>query len=333
MKSANSLKKALFAASLDTIEALALSVFRYQQAYNLVYRAYTETLGIRADEVKRLEDIPFLPISFFKTQTVKSGEWLEEAVFTSSGTTAQVRRSSHYVRELSYYHQVSRYLFELQYGSLKNYHILALLPSYLERDGSSLIEMVQHFIGESGSGSSGFYLNEYEKLKDQLKQLDKGKDGRKVLLIGVTFGLLDFAEYVGHLPLENTIIMETGGMKGRRKEITRAEVHAQLMAAFGVSTIHSEYGMTELLSQAYSVGDGVYVPAPWMRIFSREVNDPFQQAGQKAGVVQVMDLANVDSCSFIETEDMGLVHADGRFEILGRLDNSDQRGCSLMVAQ
>ncbi|MDN4164372.1 acyl transferase [Cytophagales bacterium LB-30] len=332
MKSANSLKQALFTTPSSAFTELALAVFRYQQAYNPVYKAYTEALGVRVEDVVGLESIPFLPISFFKSQTIKSGDWLEEAIFTSSGTTAQTYRSRHFVQSLNWYHQVSRYLFEQQYGAVNKYHILALLPSYLERDGSSLIEMVQHFIQESGSERSGFYLNEYDTLKDTLQQLDAGKDGRKVLLIGVTFGLLDFAEYIGHMPLQNTIIMETGGMKGRRKEITRAEVHEQLIRTFDVPTIHSEYGMTELLSQAYSAKDGMYLPAPWMRFFTREVNDPFQKAGQKAGVIQVMDLANIDSCSFIETEDMGIVHADGRFEILGRLDNSDQRGCSLMVA-
>lgn len=309
-------------------ESKALDVYRFQYRNNEVYRTYCGHLGKDFETVKRVADIPFLPIRFFKSKHVYSGNEDHEVIFSSSGTTSSTT-SKHYVASLKLYQQSYRQAFEQFYGNIKEYCILALLPSYLEREGSSLIYMVDDLIQKSGHQDSGFYLNDLSSLYEKLRQLDTA--GQKTLLIGVSFALLDFVE---HFPMEltNTVIMETGGMKGRRKELIRAELHQKLSKGFGVPTIHSEYGMTELLSQAYSKGNGIFKTPPWMKIITRDTEDPLspQKLG-KTGGLNVIDLANVYSCSFIATQDLGKTHQDGSFEILGRFDHSDIRGCNLMV--
>ncbi|WBM74780.1 acyl transferase [Saprospira grandis] len=308
---------------------IALAVFRYQYTHNLIYQQWVDLLGRKPQNVKQLEDIPFLPISLFKTQRIAAGDWAEEEVFSSSGTTGQ-QRSQHFVRELSRYEEQSVRCFEAQYGPLSDYRILALLPSYLERQGSSLIYMIEHFLKQAKRGS-GFYLYNIEELRRQM-QAAKAAD-EKVLLWGVSFALLDFAE-AGGFPLgPQDILLETGGMKGRRKEILREELHAILGQAFGVEQIHSEYGMTELLSQAYSLGQGIFSPPAQMGIYIREHSDPLHiyREPQRNGAINIVDLANLDSCAFIATDDLGRKYADGRFEVLGRLDQSDLRGCNLLV--
>lgn len=307
----------------------ALELFRYQYRHNALYQAYTDALHIQPQHVQTLTDIPFLPIQFFKTHAVVCGQFEPELVFESSGTT-QTINSRHLVKDAGLYERSFITAFELFYGPVTDYVVVGLLPSYLERKHSSLVVMVQEMIRRSGHAGSGFYLYEHEKLYAQLQELEAR--GQKVLLIGVTFGLLDFAEKY-RLSLQHTIVMETGGMKGRREEWTREQVHAFLQERLGVSAVHAEYGMTELLSQAYSYGKGIFNTPPWMKILLRDENDPFQLfTTQAAGVINVIDLANVYSCAFIATEDIGRLHADGSFEVLGRLDNSALRGCSLMVS-
>jgi hypothetical protein len=250
-------------------------------------------------------------------------------IFESSGTTG-TELSRHYIQDLDFYYEVSTSVFQLFYGDPRRYIILALLPSYLERKSSSLVRMVDHLIRLSQSADSGFFLKNEEKLIDKLKYL-KGRSGKKILLFGVTFALLDLAEKFDE-DLKDVIIVETGGMKGRREEIIRQEVHERLQKSFHVEQIHSEYGMTELMSQAYSKGQGIYVTPPWMRVFTREINDPFTiDNGLKYGVINIIDLANIHSCAFIATDDLGAVKGSNRFEILGRIDNSDTRGCNLML--
>lgn len=311
------------------LEPAALDLFRYQYRHNALYQAYTNALHIQPERVARLTDIPFLPIQFFKTHAVVSGSFEPELVFESSGTTQTVN-SRHLVKEAALYERSFITAFEQFYGPVTDYEVVGLLPSYLERQHSSLVVMVQEMIRRSGHEGSGFYLYEHEKLYNQLQQLEARK--QKVLLIGVTFGLLDFAEKYS-LALKHTIVMETGGMKGRREEWTRSQVHAFLQERLGVSAIHAEYGMTELLSQAYSYGNGIFTTPPWMKVLLRDENDPFQLfSGKASGVINVVDLANVYSCAFIATEDIGKLHSDGSFEVLGRLDNSALRGCSLMVS-
>jgi hypothetical protein len=268
-----------------------------------------------------------LPISFFKTHTVTAGPFTPETVFESSGTT-QTLTSRHLVKEVSLYRRSFLKAFTLFYGNVKDYCVLGLLPSYLERQHSSLVMMVDELIKLSGHPASGFYLDEHAKLSQTLQQLESKQ--QKTLLIGVTFGLLDFAAAFPQ-KLNHTIVMETGGMKGRRKELTRAEVHQQLKEALGVQKIHSEYGMTELLSQAYSNGDGRFLCPPWMKVLVRDEEDPLSIQETGRGILQVIDLANRYSCSFIATEDIGMVYQDGSFEVWGRMDNSDIRGCSLLV--
>lgn len=285
-------------------------------------------LGIQPNNIKRIEDIPFLPISFFKTQKIKTGIWQEEKIFESSGTTGQTT-SQHYVRDVEGYLYNTQKIFSRFYGDLSDYHVFALLPSYLERDASSLVEMSAYFISQTGSSLSGFYLDDYEKLVRNLTVARKSN--RKTILIGVTFALLDLVE-IYQPDFEGVVIMETGGMKGRRKELIRKELHTILKDGFNVSTIHSEYGMTELMSQAYAAKDGRFLLPPWMRIVIRDLNDPFD-AGliNTNGGINVIDLANVDSCAFVETQDVGRINDDGTFEVLGRFDNSDIRGCNLLV--
>ncbi len=306
----------------------ALQVFRHQFKNNAIYRSFCDLLYIHSSDVKEIEEIPFLPIQFFKSHAVLSSTQAVKETFTSSGTTGS-SVSKHMVTDLSWYTKSYTKGFEYFYGPIEEYTVLGLLPNYLERDGSSLIYMVDDFIKKSNKPASGFYLNNLTELSKTLIALDK--KGEKVLLIGVTFALLDLIERQ-QFKLQNTIIMETGGMKGRRKEIIRNELHEILCAGFGVSKIHSEYGMTELLSQGYSSGDGVFDCPPWMKILARDTEDALTMVGtNKTGGLNVIDLANYNSCSFIATQDLGKVDNNGRFEVLGRFDHSDIRGCNLMV--
>ena len=306
----------------------ALQVFRHQFKNNAIYRSFCDLLYIHSSDVKEVEEIPFLPIQFFKSHAVLSSTQAVKETFTSSGTTGS-SVSKHMVTDLSWYTKSYTKGFEHFYGPIEEYTVLGLLPNYLERDGSSLIYMVDDFIKKSNKPASGFYLNNLTELSKTLIALDK--KGEKVLLIGVTFALLDLIERQ-QFKLQNTIIMETGGMKGRRKEIIRNELHEILCAGLGVSKIHSEYGMTELLSQGYSSGDGVFDCPPWMKILARDTEDALTMVGSnKTGGLNVIDLANYNSCSFIATQDLGKVDNNGRFEVLGRFDHSDIRGCNLMV--
>lgn len=318
----------IFSLKPESFEDRAFEIFRYQYSSNPLYRQFADTLGKQPDRVNGLEEIPFLPISFFKTHAVKSGIFEPAIVFQSSGTTG-MDRSRHELKDLGLYEASFLRGFDLFYGSAKGYCILGLLPSYLEQGGSSLVFMVDRLIRESGHADSGFYLHNLHDLSRVLQKLEK--QGTPTLLIGVTYALLDFAEQFPQ-PLRNTRIMETGGMKGRKKEITRMEVHAQLKTAFHLSEIHSEYGMTELLSQAYSHGEGLFQCPPWMRVLLREEEDPLsvtQQPGR--GIINIIDLANIHSCAFIATDDAGKLNANGSFEVLGRVDHSDLRGCSLLA--
>ncbi|MDP9047040.1 MAG: acyl transferase [Bacteroidota bacterium] len=309
-------------------EESALHVFGHQAQNCSVYRDFIKALKIDPANIYSINQIPFLPIEFFKTHQVLSSGKPVEVTFTSSGTTG-ITTSSHYVTEVAWYTESFRNAFELFYGDVKNYTILALLPSYLERDSSSLIYMANDLIKQSGNPDSGFFLYNHEELCFQLKKQQQAK--KPTLLIGVTFALLDFVEqYAINFP--ELIVMETGGMKGRRKEMIREELHRRLSEGFGVEVIHSEYGMTELLAQAYSKGNGIFNCPPWMKILIRDTNDPMSLlAGDKAGGINVIDLANFNSCSFIATHDLGKVFDDNSFEVLGRFDNSDIRGCNLLV--
>ncbi|SEA46183.1 LuxE/PaaK family acyltransferase [Bizionia paragorgiae] len=312
----------------EDFEALALQVFNFQFHNNGVYRSFCDLLNAHPSDVKQSSQIPFLPIQFFKSHEVLSTTAPITKLFTSSGTTGSTT-STHYVSDLSLYEKSFTKGFQAFYGPVEDYVVLALLPSYLERDGSSLIYMADAMIKASNHTESGFYLNNLSALKDTLISLDK--QGKKVLLLGVSFALLDLIE-MHQFDLKNTIIMETGGMKGRRKELIREELHALLKTGFGVDAIHSEYGMTELLSQAYSKGHGLFECPSWMRIITREPEDALHiQATGKTGGLNVIDLANINSCAFIATQDLGRVRPDGSFEVIGRFDSSDIRGCNLMV--
>ncbi len=343
----------------EGFESLALEVFRFQVAYNPLYGRYVSLLGIDIQSVTSLAQIPYLPIQFFKNYVVKTGEWQEQTVFTSSGTTG-AETSRHYVRDLEFYKRNTVQGFRQFYGNPSEWLVLALLPSYLERTGSSLVVMAEHFIQLSKHPQSGFFLNNVEELLNVLLPLTPkgeptdanlselqptlesnselpnlgsplGVRGKSAILLGVSFALLDLAEHY-QLDLQHVTIMETGGMKGRRRELTRPELHGQLKTAFNTTAIHSEYGMTELFSQAYSKGDGLFYPARTLRASTREITDPLSphQVG-KTGVLNLIDLANFDTCSFIATDDLGRVFPNGSFEVLGRADNSDVRGCNLMV--
>jgi hypothetical protein len=307
----------------------ALTIFRHQAAHCRVYREFINGLHINPTQVSAVERIPYLPVEFFKSHSVISSDASEATVFTSSGTTGVIT-SRHFVTDISWYTKSFRTAFALFYGDLEKYTVLALLPSYLEREGSSLIYMADDLIMQSNNPDSGFFLYDHDVLFQQLNKQQAA--GKPTLLIGVTFALLDFVDSY-QLDFPELIVMETGGMKGRRKEMIREELHAQLCAGFGVSTIHSEYGMTELLSQAYSKGEGVFYCPHWMKVITRDVNDPITLVKNgKVGGVNIIDLANINSCSFIATQDLGSVRADGSFEILGRFDNSDIRGCNLLIA-
>ena len=307
---------------------IALQVFHFQAENNSVYREYINHLHVDTSAVRGMADIPFLPIEFFKEQLVKTGAWQAEARFITSGTTGQ-KSGIHPVKRLTFYLHHTQRCFEHFFGNLDHYHFLALLPSYLERSNSSLVAMIDHFIKKSGSPFSGFYLHNVPQLLDDLAKL-RG-DGKKTILWGVTFALLDLAERY-YPDLSHCLVFETGGMKGRRAEITRPELHSLLTSAFRLDRIYSEYGMTELFSQAYSRGGNAFFCPPWMKVLARDMTDPFEKGLlNETGGINVVDLANLDSVSFIETEDIGKVYRDGSFEILGRLDNSDVRGCNLMV--
>lgn len=322
------LKKEIFNINThEDFDRLALEVFRFQYNNVLVYRTFCNLLNTNVSEVKTVEHIPFLPIQFFKSNEIISENLTEQIVFTSSGTTGSIT-SKHYVADLKLYEKSFLKAFEKQYGNPSSFTILALLPSYLERDGSSLIYMVESLIEKSNNPNSGFYLYETDALIEKLNFLEDS--GQKTILIGVSYALLDLIEK-RRFQLKNTIVMETGGMKGRRKEMIKEELHQILKKGFGVQKIHSEYGMTELLSQAYSVGDGLFSCPPWMKILTRDTEDAFSYTLGKTGGINVIDLANLYSCSFIATQDLGKTFDDGTFEVLGRYDSSDIRGCNLMI--
>ncbi len=314
--------------------ALALDIFLFQYQQNPAYQRFCKTLKISPRDVKQLERIPFLPIQFFKTRPIKNTVFETDTVFESSGTTGSVN-SRHFVKDPGLYQESFLTAFTSFYGDIANYSIMGLLPSYQERGNSSLVYMVNELIQRSGSSRSGFYLDKDERLFEAV--MANEREGQKTLLLGVTYALLDFS---GKYPakLRHTIVMETGGMKGRRKEMTREEVHALLKERLGVNEVHSEYGMTELLSQAYSPGNGRFMSPPWMKILVRAEDDPFDVTSHEkmltpvaAGAINVIDLANLYSCAFIATDDVARLHPDGSFEVLGRMDNSDIRGCGLMI--
>ncbi|WP_344979126.1 acyl transferase [Compostibacter hankyongensis] len=325
-------EKRIFSLSNNAdFEFLALELFFYQYRYNSCYRSYVDALRIDPRSIRHSAAIPRLPIGFFKTHRVYSGEGEPGLIFESSGTTGTVN-SRHLVREPRLYEQSFLQAFERFYGPVSGYAVIGLLPSYLERQHSSLVYMVHKLIQYSGRPESGFYLYEHEKLHLRLLELEQ--QGRRTLLIGVTFALLDFAEKY-RMQLQHTLVMETGGMKGRREELTRPAVHALLKERLGLEQVHSEYGMTELLSQAYAAQEGIFRCPPWMRVTLRDENDPLssppQEGAAQRGLINVIDLANIYSCAFLSTEDIGKLYPDGSFEVLGRMDNSALRGCSLMA--
>jgi hypothetical protein len=364
-----SLRQQILTVGADSFESVALAVFRYQAQYNPVYRNYLHCLKVQPDTVTQFSQVPFMPIGFFKHHTILTGfdpgalSGNDTLTFASSGTTSRdagfAETSQHLVPDPALYDAVSTRIFEQRYGPLRDFHILALLPSYLERNNSSLVYMVQRFMALSSDApdaglaagaspadpASNFFLNNLTELTTRLRQLTDQPDGKRILLIGVTFALLDWAEsgedlrFLARNP--NLIVMETGGMKGRRKELLREEVHQLLKERLGITHVHSEYGMTELLSQAYSAGEGVFLPSPTLRVLLRDINDPFHVllpaavSDRRSGGINVVDLANLDSCSFIETQDLGQYvgseAAPGAFRVIGRFDNSDVRGCNLMV--
>lgn len=316
--------------SADNFDALALEVFRYQATNNALYGRFLELLGRNPAQIRHWSDIPCLPVSFFKTHTIQSGDWQPEAVFSSSSTSSQTP-SRHPVRDADFYLRNTLRGFEAVYGSIKGMLTLALLPSYLERSGSSLVLMADYFIRASGNPDSGFFLYNHEELLEKLRK-NNNSGQQKILLLGVSFALLDLAEQYSGPPLPNLVVMETGGMKGRRKELTRSELHSTLQAAFGLKSIHSEYGMTEMFSQAWSTGEGIFKPSASLRVFATDVYDPLSPTRPgKTGILNLIDLANVDSCAFLATEDLGKVYSDGSFEVLGRMDAAELRGCNLMI--
>ncbi len=308
-------------------EQLALELFQYHAKKNETYRDFIGHLGIDASEVLKLNEIPFMPISLFKRHAVGVFNAPPEAVFLSSGTTG-MERSQHHVTSLKLYDQSLHQCFNQFFGKEQDYCILALLPSYLERSNSSLVYMTQKLMKKSGHADNGFYLDRLTSLSKVLKK--NSEKGVKTILIGVTFALLELAEKHPQ-QLNNCTIMETGGMKGKRKEMPREEVHEILKSAFGLEKVASEYGMTELLSQAYSLGNGIFQTPPWMRVYVREATDPLTVSGRGKGALNVIDLANIHSCPFIATQDLAHIHQDHSFEVLGRMDDSDVRGCNLMV--
>jgi hypothetical protein len=321
-------KSKLYSVNDDTFNDIALEVFRFQAKSNPVYAAFIRHMGVTPATIRHWQDVPFLPISFFKTHFLQTGQWTPEVTFTSSGTTGGTT-SRHGVEQLAFYHQHAQRCFEFFFGPLTDYHFLALLPSYLERQGSSLIAMMDYFIKNSQSEYSAYYLHQTDQLLADVEKLRQ--TSKKIILWGVSFALLDLAEK-HDVDLSHCLVFETGGMKGRRKEITRAALHQTLYERLHVRPVFSEYGMTELLSQAYTTGKYTFKCPPWMRITGREVTDPLRKGllDETAGI-NVVDLANFQTISFLETEDLGKVYGSGEFEVLGRMDNSDIRGCNLMV--
>jgi hypothetical protein len=322
----------VFTVKEENFTPLALAIFQFQHQFSPIYRQYCDLLKIDPLQIDEIEKIPFLPIRFFKSHQVMTTDFTPAITFESSGTSQTVN-SKHFVKEISLYSRSFNETFRLFYGDPSQWCIIALLPSYLERNNSSLVMMADELIQQSGHPKSGFYLNEWNQLNTTLQALELAQ--QKTMLIGVTFALLDFVEKFPQ-PLHHTTIMETGGMKGRREEITRGQVHEILCKQFGVEKIHSEYGMTELLSQAYSKGEGIFNCPPWMKVLIREEDDPFAIQSSKEdrlirGAINCIDLANIYSCSFLATEDAGKLYPDGSFELLGRLDNTDIRGCSLLT--
>lgn len=308
----------------EEFEAAALEAFAFQFAHNELYRAYAEALRVDQARVRSIEAIPFLPVSFFKTHRVISGDWQPEAIFSSSTTTGLIP-SLHCVADLGFYEAVSRQIFEQNYGKLSDYHIFALLPSYLERENSSLVYMVQSFLRHSRQ-PGGFYLHNHEQMLEDMAVAKR--EGGKILLIGVSFALWELSERQ-RVDLAGCVVMETGGMKGRRREIVREQLHEILCKAFSVREIHSEYGMTELLSQCYSPGQGVFGTPPWCKVLTRQLSDPFAYTSGY-GAINFVDLANIDTCCFLELSDLGKCLGDNRFEVIGRADHADLRGCNLM---
>ncbi|MES2827768.1 MAG: acyl transferase [Bacteroidota bacterium] len=325
----NDLAQVIFSSKLqEEFDKNCLTIFHHQAVHCEIYRRYISHLGIEPNDITEVSKIPYLPISFFKTHKILSNSNHPQLTFTSSGTTGMAQ-SKHFVTDQKLYDASFLTAFNIFYGSVRDYCILALLPSYQERDGSSLIYMVDALIEETDHPDSGYFLYNHSDLFDKLERLKS--DNQKTILIGVTYALLDFIEQYS-ISFPELIIMETGGMKGKRKEMVREELHQILTTGFGVSSIHSEYGMTELLSQAYSTGEGIFNCPPWMMIKLRDTNDPLSLiSGQKTGGINVIDLANLNSCSFIATQDLGKLYPDNSFEVLGRFDNSDIRGCNLLV--
>lgn len=332
----NDLVNDIFKCQTASFESNAIKVFHYQYEHNETYRNYCNAIGVQQNKVTTLTSIPFLPIQLFKSREIKTGEFEPEIIFESSGTTGQVN-SKHFVRDLRLYERSFIGGFQHFYGEPSSYCILGLLPSYLERGNSSLVYMTDFLIKKSQHSKSGFYLYEHEQLYSTL--LENEKNQQSTLLLGVTYALLDFAEKFP-MNLQYTIIMETGGMKGRRAEINRPDLHDFLQKQLGVKQIHSEYGMTEMLSQAYSKKEGIFECSPMMKVLVREVDDPLHciqpeeiATSSITGAINIIDLANINTCSFIATEDMGKCYQNGSFEILGRMENSDLRGCGLMITE
>ncbi len=314
--------------SQSAFERQALLLFKYQYEKNLTYRSFCNLINVDPSDVNQVENIPFLPIQFFKTHDLNSSNKTPKISFFSSKTTGQTE-SIHPINDIELYIKSFEKGFEYFYGKIEDYVLLALLPSYLERNNSSLVFMANHLIKKTKRAESGFYLNDWDALRNKLNQLESQR--QKTILLGVSFALIKGAENFSW-NLKNTIIMETGGMKGMRKELIRSELHQKLKEAYGVIQIHSEYGMTELLSQAYSKRDGIFKCPPWMRVYIRSIEDPFELLDiEKTGALNIIDLANIDSCGFIATQDLGRLARDNHFEVLGRFDNAEIRGCNLMV--
>lgn len=309
-------------------DKIALQLFQYQYDRNSIYKNFADLTGKVPGKVTSVSGIPYLPVSFYKTHKVVSGNVDDNTTVFSSSTTTSDIPGKHYVTDMQLYNESLLSGFRQFYGEPEQYTFLALLPSYLQRQGASLVHMAEELMKQSNKPMNGFYLDEFDKLAAILKQLEE--EGRPVILLGVTFALLDFAE-AHPMQLKNTIVMETGGMKGRRKELTRSEVHEYLKQQLRVNSVHSEYGMTELLSQAYAVSDGLFRTANSMKVLVRDINDPFDVKDSGAGCINIIDLANIHSCSFLATDDVGRIYKDGTFEISGRVDNSALRGCNLMV--
>ncbi|WP_448518098.1 acyl transferase [Rhodoflexus sp.] len=311
--------------STNDFETAAMEAFHYQATHCRTYAEYLAALRIKPANIQTISQIPFMPISFFKYHLISSSGQAAEVIFESSGTTGSIN-SRHYVADKAFYSANARRIFEYFYGSLSNYHLFALLPSYLEKGNSSLVFMAEDFMQQTAQ-PSGFFLHNFEKLAAMIRQTYGS--GKKIILLGVTYALLDFAEQFP-MQLPELIVMETGGMKGRRREMVRQEVHEVLQRAFGCR-IHSEYGMTELLSQCYAINSDVFQTPPQVRVLLRDLNDPFSPAERETGGINIIDLANIDSCCFVETQDIGQKVSDTTFRVLGRYDNSDIRGCNLLL--